>query len=200
MTSRVALGDLLDALARDQGDPGGGAASGVITAVAAALAQMVSRYSSAEPAAPGIDARLARLRDAAIAAADDDGRASGALGAALRPVPGDDPGVRDRRIVEAATGAIETSAALGGIALGVWREVRLLADVGNRHLMSDVAVAADAVAAGLGGAATNLSGGLALVAAHGDPAPLESAHGTLRDRLLAARREARSLADRLGEG
>lgn len=199
MTSRVALGDLLDALARDQGDPGGGAASGVITAVAAALAQMVSRYSSAEPAAAGIDARLARLRDAAVAAADDDGRASGALGAALRPVSGDDRGNRDRRIVEAAVGAIETSAALGEIALGVWAEVRLLADVGNRHLMSDVAVAADAVAAGLGGAATNLIGGLALVAAHGDPGPVEAAHGDLRDRLLAARREARGLADRLGE-
>ncbi|MDD7943306.1 cyclodeaminase/cyclohydrolase family protein [Microbacterium sp. NE2HP2] len=197
MSSRVALGDLLDALARDNGDPGGGAASGVVTAVAAALAQMVSRYSSAEPAADGIDDRLARHRDAAISAADDDGRASGALGAALRP--DDDPGERDRRIVDAATRAIETSAALGEIALGVWDEVRLLADVGNRHLMSDVAVAADTVAAGLGGAAANLRGGLALLRAHGDASALESAHDGLSDRLIAGRREARALADRLGE-
>lgn len=199
MTARVALGDLLEALARDHGDPGGGAASGVVTAVAAALAQMVSRYSAADPAAADIDDRLAVLRDEAITAADEDGRASGALGAALRPVDSDERGERDRRIVEAATRAASTSASLGEIALGVWREVRLLSDVGNRHLMSDVAVAADAVAAGLGGAATNLRGGLELVRAHGDARPVEAAHRKLLDRLIEARREARSLADRLGE-
>lgn len=199
MSARVALGDLLDALARDHGDPGGGAASGVVTAVAAALAQMVSRYSAAEPAAADIDDRLAVLRDEAITAADEDGRASGALGAALRPVDPDERGERDRRIVEAATRAASTSASLGEIALGVWREVRLLSDVGNRHLMSDVAVAADAVAAGLGGAATNLRGGLELVRAHGDARPVEDAHRKLLDRLIEARREARSLADRLSE-
>jgi len=199
VSSRVALGDLLDALAQDQGDPGGGTASGVVTAVAAALAQMVSRYSAAEPAATGIDRRLARLRHAAVAAADDDGRASGALGAALRPAQDEGPGDRDRRIVDAATRAIETSAALGDIALGVWTEVRLLADVGNHHLMSDVAVASDAVAAGLGGAATNLRGGLALIDAHGDARPAEAMHGDLLGRLITARREARALADRLGE-
>lgn len=200
MSSRVALGDLLEALARDQGDPGGGVASGVITAVAAAIAQMVSRYSSTEPAAAGIDDRLARLRDAAVAAADDDGRASGALGVALRPVPDEDDVERDRRVVDAAIRAVETSAALGDIALGVWTEIGLIADIGNRHLMSDVAVAADAVAAGLGGAATNLTGGLALIGAHGDPGPADTAHRALRDRLVAARRDARALADRLGEG
>ncbi|MFS0714575.1 cyclodeaminase/cyclohydrolase family protein [Microbacterium sp. 2P01SA-2] len=200
MSSRVALGDLLEALARDQGDPGGGAASGVITAVAAAIAQMVSRYSSAEPAAAGIDDRLARLRDAAVAAADEDGRASGALGVALRSAPDEDDVERDRRVVGAATRAVETSAALGDIALGVWTEIGLIADIGNRHLMSDVAVAADAVAAGLGGAATNLTGGLALIGAHGDPGPADTARRALRDRLVAARRDARALADRLGEG
>ncbi|WP_424447993.1 cyclodeaminase/cyclohydrolase family protein [Microbacterium arborescens] len=199
MSARVALGDLLDALARDHGDPGGGAASGVVTAVAAALAQMVSRYSAAEPAAADIDDRLAVLRDEAITAADEDGRASGALGAALRPVDSDERDERDRRIVEAATRAASTSASIGEIALGVWREVRLLSDVGNRHLMSDIAVAADAVAAGLGGAATNLRGGLELVRAHGDARPVEDAHRKLVDRLIEARREARSLADRLGE-
>jgi glutamate formiminotransferase/formiminotetrahydrofolate cyclodeaminase len=199
VSARVALGDLLDALARDHGNPGGGAASGVVTAVAAALAQMVSRYSAAEPAAADIDDRLAVLRDEAITAADEDGRASGALGAALRPVDSDERDERDRRIVEAATRAASTSASLGEIALGVWREVRLLSDVGNRHLMSDIAVAADAVAAGLGGAATNLRGGLELVRAHGDARPVEDAPRKLVDRLIEARREARSLADRLGE-
>ncbi|SDQ18500.1 cyclodeaminase/cyclohydrolase family protein [Microbacterium sp. cf332] len=199
MSGEVALEDLLDALARDHGDPGGGAASGVITAVAAALAQMVCRYSSSEPAAADIDARLARLRGTALDAAEADGHASAALGAALRPRADEDPAERDARVVAAAETAIATSAALGEVALRVWREVLLVAQVGNRHLMSDVAVSADAVAAGLGGAVTTLRGGLELVRAHGDADAADQAYARLVDQLLAGRRDARSLADRLGE-
>ncbi len=192
----IRLEDLLDALARDQGDPGGGTASGVVTAIAASLAQMVCRYSDPDRAA-GIDRRLGEIRKRVLAAAADDGRASGALGAALRPA---EDGVedRERRIVDAATRAAGTSAALGELALEVWDELRGVIEVGNRHLMSDAAVAADAVAAGLGGAATNLRGGFALLAAHGDAGPLRDRYGDLLERLLTARRDARDAADRLG--
>ncbi|KAA9087166.1 cyclodeaminase/cyclohydrolase family protein [Microbacterium radiodurans] len=195
--SEIRLEDLLDALARDQGDPGGGTASGVVTAIAASLAQMVCRYS--DPDRTGdIDRRLGDLRARVLDAAADDGHASGALGAALRPAE-DGTAARGRRIVDAASRAVATSAALGGLALEVWDELRGVIEIGNRHLMSDAAVAADAVAAGLGGAATNLRGGFALLAAHGDAAPLQGRYGDLVDRLLSARRDAREAADRLGE-
>jgi len=194
-----ALGSLLDALARDQGDPGGGAASGIMTAISAALAQMVCRYTRDAPETDAIDRRLGTLRARAVVTAERDAKASGALGEALRPAGPAGSDDRSRRIVAAATTAVETSAELGAVSLAVWRELTTVAAVGNRHLLADVAVAADAVAAGLGGAVTNLRGGLTLAGAHGDASALERRHGGMVDQLLAARRAARGLADGAGE-
>lgn len=193
------LGALLEGLAADRGNPGGGTAGGVITAIGAALGQMVARYSSDVAEAAGLDERLGALRARAVEAAEHDGEASGALGAALRPAEGGFEDDRDRRIVSAATDAVQTSAELGRVALAVLAELTDLSTLGNRHLMADVAVALDAVAAGLGAAATNLRGGLTLAAAHGDARALHDAHDDLAQRLLDARREARALAERLGE-
>ncbi len=195
----TALDAVLDALARDQGDPGGGAASGIMTAISAALAQMVCRYTRDAPETDAIDRRLGALRARAVIAAERDAKASGALGVALRPAGPAGSDDRSRRIVTAATTAVETSAELGAVSLAVWHELMTVAAVGNRHLLADVAVAADAVAAGLGGAVTNLRGGLALVEAHGDASTLTSRHGGMVDQLLAARRAARGLADDAGE-
>ncbi|QLD12872.1 cyclodeaminase/cyclohydrolase family protein [Microbacterium oleivorans] len=195
----AALDSLLDALARDQGDPGGGAASGIMTAISAALAQMVCRYTRDAPETDAIDRRLGELRERAVTAAERDARASGALGVALRPAGAEGSDERSARIVAAGATAVGTSARLGAVSLAVWHELERVAAVGNRHLLADVAVAADAVAAGLGGAVTNLRGGLTLVAAHGDASALDAAHGAMVDELLTARSAARALADGAGE-
>lgn len=198
----------LTRLARPHGDPGGGAASGVMTALAAAVTAMVSRYSPDAPDADARNARLDRLRSDALDAAAADGRASAGLGAALRPRAGSDvdedsdadaDAERDERIVAATTTAVEASARLGTVALAVWDVLEETVRVGNSHLTADLAVAADAVAAGIGGAVTNLRGGLVLVAAHGDASALEAQWSGLVQRMLTTRRDARALADHLGE-
>lgn len=195
------LDDFLTRLARPHGDPGGGAASGVMTALSAAVTAMVSRYTPDAPDASARDERLDRLRAEALEAAAADGRASAGLGAALRPAEdaGDPDAERDERIVAATTTAVEASARLGTIALAVWDVLEETVRVGNSHLTADLAVAADAVAAGIGGAVTNLRGGLVLVAAHGDASALEAQWSGLVQRMLTTRRDARALADHLGE-
>ncbi|MEH3088590.1 MAG: cyclodeaminase/cyclohydrolase family protein [Microbacterium arborescens] len=200
MIPAATVEDFLAALARDQGDPGGGAAAAVVTAIAASLGQMVCRYSPDETAAVVAGRRLGDLRTRAMAAAQHDATASGGLGAALRPAEPGAEAERDRRIVVAATRAATTSALVGAVALAVWDQLRVVADVGDRHLSADVAVAAGAVAAGLGGAATNLRGGLTLLAAHGDAAEETARLAPLDARLRRSRDAARDLADRLGDG
>lgn len=190
------LGAFLRGLRRASGNPGGGAAGGVVTAVAAALGTMVCAYTPDDSRAHERALALDLLGERLLAAADVDARASERLGAALAAPDSPD---RSSTVFAAATDACAASAALGELALAVSRELHVVADVGNRHLMSDLAVAADVTAAGLGAAATNLRGGLELGAAHGDPDALEATYRPVADALLAARADARALADRLGE-
>lgn len=186
----------LRGLRRATGNPGGGAAGGMVAAIAAALGTMVCNYTPDEPRARERALALDLLGDRLVAAAEADAQASERLGAALALSDSPD---RSPAVFAAAADACAASAALGELALALARELRTVADVGNRHLMSDLAVAADIAAAGLGAAATNLRGGLELAAAHGDPTALEAAHRALVESLLATRTETRALADRLGE-
>lgn len=190
------LGALLQGLRRPSGNPGGGAAGGVVAAVGAALGTMVCAYTPDEPRARERALALDLLGDRLVVAATTDAGASERLGAALALPDSPD---RSPAVFAAATDACAASAALGELSLALARELREVADVGNRHLLSDLAVAADITAAGLGAAATNLRGGLVLAAAHGDAAALEAVHRPLADALLAARSDTRALADRLGE-
>lgn len=190
------LDGFIRGLRRASGNPGGGAAGGVAAAIGAALGTMVCNYTPDEPRARERALALDLLGDRLVAGAEADAEASERLGAALALPDSPD---RSPTVFDAATDACAASAALGELALGLARELRTVADVGNRHLMSDLAVAADIAAAGLGAAATNLRGGLELAAAHGDPTALEAAHRSLVDALLAARADTRALADRLGE-
>ncbi|MDQ1203780.1 cyclodeaminase/cyclohydrolase family protein [Microbacterium sp. SORGH_AS_0862] len=190
------LDAFLRGLRRATGNPGGGAAGGIVAAIGAALGTMVCNYTPDEPRARERALALGLLGDRLVAAAAADAEASERLGAALALSDSPD---RSAAVFSAAADACAASAALGELALTVAQELRTVADVGNRHLMSDLAVAADITAAGLGAAATNLRGGLELAAAHGDPAALEASYRALVASLLAARTDARALADRLGE-
>lgn len=195
LTGRT-IGAFLEGLRRPTGNPGGGAAGGVVAAVGAALGTMVCNYTPDEPRARERTLALDLLGDRLVAAAEADAQASERLGAALALSDSPD---RSPTVFAAATDACAASAALGDLSLALARELREVADVGNRHLMSDLAVAADVTAAGMGAAVTNLRGGLTLAAAHGDPTALEAAYRSLVDALLATRAETRALADRLGE-
>jgi glutamate formiminotransferase/formiminotetrahydrofolate cyclodeaminase len=190
------IGVFLEGLRHPTGNPGGGTAGGVVTAVGAALGTMVCAYTPDEPRARERALALDLLGDRLVTGAEADAHASERLGSALAMPDSPD---RSPTVFAAATDACAASAVLGELALAVASELQAVADVGNRHLMSDLAVAADITAAGLGAAATNLRGGLELAAAHGDPAALEAVHRSLVDALLAARTDTRALADRLGE-
>ena len=144
------LDDWLDALSRPRGSPGGGAASGVMLAIAASLMSMVGGYSDDDPRAADIVDRLARQRAEALRAVEADGVVSSSFGAALA-LPSDDPS-RDERVRNAAVEAARSAAQVGVIGVAMLRDVRVLVEAGNPHIVVDLAVAAEALRAGLSGA------------------------------------------------
>ncbi len=149
----VSLDAWLDRLSQRGGEPGGGAASGVMMAIGAALLHMVAAYTPDDERAQQSGQRAIDLRVRALRAAEDDGVRSAALGAALAAEPSPE---RDERIGATGTAGAESSATLIGIGCALAAELRVLADRGNPHLIADIAVAAEAIGAGLGGALTNL--------------------------------------------
>ena len=159
----LSLDAWLDRLSQRGGEPGGGAASGVMLAIGAALLHMVAAYTPDDERAQRCGRRAVELRGDALRAAEDDGVRSAALGAALAA---DSSPERDGRIVDTGTAGAESSATLVGIGEALAAELRVLADRGNPNLIADVAVAAEAIGAGLGGALTNLRACLALTRRH----------------------------------
>ncbi|MEL5990468.1 cyclodeaminase/cyclohydrolase family protein [Microbacterium phosphatis] len=146
-------------LGEANGDPGGGAAAGVMLAVAAGLMSMVAGYSDA----PEIRTRAQDLRVAALEAADEDAAASAAFGAAFRR---DDEG-REDAIREASLEGARSSARLGDRARAAIPDLEHLAVHGDRTLVADVAVAAAALRGALASARTNLSYDLATLRSAG---------------------------------
>lgn len=181
----------LDRLAEATGAPGGGAASAVMLALGAGLLRMVAGYTPGQDRATAAGERVAALRVRALAASDADSRASVALGAALA-LPTDDPD-RDARLLDAALRGARSSVDIGEVGIALVGELDVLERVGNRHLDSDLAVAREAVRAGLGGALVNLRANLDLIAAHAPSVPGgagEAAERELRDageRIASAR-------------
>jgi formiminotetrahydrofolate cyclodeaminase len=153
----------LEELAQASGSPGGGAACGVMLGVAAALLRMVARYTTGEQASRCATRLVQRRRDALREARSDSLR-SADLGAALKAPAGD--AHRDDSVREAALAAAESSAALGAVGVALVGELKLLAEIGNPHVAADLAVAAEALAAGLAGSAVNLRADLQLARVH----------------------------------
>jgi formiminotetrahydrofolate cyclodeaminase len=113
-------------------------------AIGAALLRMVAEYTDA-PRATECSARLVGIRAEALAAVEADGVASAQFGAALA-LPTDDP-ARDARVRDAAITAAHSSAQVGAVGIRLTPEVRLLDEIGNRSLLADLAVAAEALRA-----------------------------------------------------
>lgn len=158
------LDSWLARLGQSTGAPGGGAASGVMIGIAAALLGMVASYTPDDPLVAECDHRLERLRNDALDAAEADGIASAGFGSALA-LPDDDP-TRDARVRQAALDAAASSARLGAVGVRLIDEVRLLRERGNPHLAADLAVAAAALASGIAGASVNLRANLRVADAH----------------------------------
>lgn len=153
------IGDWIDRLAQRGGDPGGGAAAGVMLAMAGSLIAMVAKY--AEEA--GVERRARALSQAALDRADADAAASAAFGAALRS--GD-----DRERDDAALAAARSSAALAALAGDAIGDVERIARRVDATLLADVVAAASALRAALGAARANLRGDLGALSGHGRPA------------------------------
>ena len=157
------LEEWLDRLAEPHGAPGGGAACGVLTAIAAALLGMVASYTPDEPRARAAVPRLHECRRAATAAAEHDGVQSAALGAALAM---DESPEREPAVRRATIAATESSLAIGRIAASLVGEALQLAEVSNPHVEADLLVALGALGAALDGVAATTRSDLDLLSHH----------------------------------
>lgn len=207
-TSDSSVADWIRALAAAQGNPGGGAASGLMLSVAAGLTAMVAGYSDDHggPPQPGdgpamtseaVRERAGERAHAALRLADADAKASRAFGQAFHLSTGPE---RDAAIRTASIQAATASAELGRHAIDAIDDLEWLAGHGNPALIADVAVAIGALRAALTGARTNVSFDLGSIrSAHES---LEEIHDEQSElwRLVPVFEDALARLDRLAAG
>ncbi|RKN66958.1 hypothetical protein D7252_04705 [Microbacterium sp. CGR2] len=165
----------------------------VMLGIAASLLRMVAEYTADDPGATECGSRLTALRSDALDAAEADGVTSADFGAALA-LSTEDPD-REPRVRKAAVDAAASSARLGDVGIRLLPEVRLLAEIGNPHLAADLAVAAEALGAGLAGAVINLRANLQIARRHDAAASDLADLGAQASRLAEAARAARQIAE-----
>ena len=169
-TQSSTVEDWTKALAESSGSPGGGAGTGVMLSIAAALTSMVAGHT--EPGdrqrdeLSAIHARAKELRKTALHLADEDATASNAFGAAFRLDPGPE---REEAIHQASVEAAKASAVLGERAINAIEDLGWLASHGNPALIADVVVGFGALRAAITGARTNVSFDLASLTSAGTP-------------------------------
>jgi formiminotetrahydrofolate cyclodeaminase len=183
----------LDALSQPNGSPGGGAATGVLRGVAAALMGMAAGYTPDSPAASACAARLERHRADVLQAAEADGVLSVRFSAALA-LPSDDPH-RDSQVGAAAVAAAESVARLGAIGILLTSDAQVLAEASNPYIAVDLAVAMESLATGLSGAALSIRANLQIAARHDATAARLASLETDVRRLLEARRQVAQMID-----
>ncbi|MET1052181.1 MAG: cyclodeaminase/cyclohydrolase family protein [Mycetocola sp.] len=166
---RSTIEDWTEALAQSTGSPGGGAASGVMLALAYSLTSMVAGYTKAEGERAAelreLQARAAEGRETALALADADAAASESFGSAFRIDRGPR---REEAIREASVEAAEASAALGRQGADAVGDLEWLVEHGNPALIADVAVAVGALRAAIAGARANVSFDLSSLTSGGE--------------------------------
>jgi len=147
------IGAFLDQLAARVPAPGGGATAALHAAQAAALLAMVARYSDGARYDAELMGRIVSeadgLRDEALALAEADARAFGAVADAYR-LPKETPdqhSARSAAIAEAVAGAARPPTDVIRVALLVTRLAEDLLPAGNRNVITDVAAAAEAARA-----------------------------------------------------
>jgi formiminotetrahydrofolate cyclodeaminase len=165
-TGGSSVHDWVRRLAQPVGDPGGGAASGVMLAIACALTSMVAGYARDEHPleASAVAERADARRERALLLSDLDAHESAEFGAAYHEPRGE---TRDAAVRAAGSAAARTSADLGELALDALDDLESVAGLAPAFLRPDVVVAAAALRAALTGARTNLAADLDEVARHG---------------------------------
>jgi len=184
------LSEWLDRLAQAHGSPGGGAACAVMTAIAAALLGMVAAYTADSPQARLAAQRLGVRRRAVMTAAEEDGIRSAAFGAALAMDEGPE---RERAVRQASVDAIASTLTVGRLGASLVDDVRLLDDIGNRHVEADLLVAVEALRAALEGANVTARANLDLLARH------RTNDDGLDEQIVAFERGIRDLAEKRAE-
>lgn len=185
------LDEWLTKLGARSGNPGGGAAAGVMLALGAALLHMTARYTEPDDEIRQITNRTSTAVTECVALIDEDARASEALGAALRAPEGPD---RDDAVVDAAQLAAATSRRIAEFGIRVTHDLERLAARAPQSVLADVGVAAEALAAGIASALINLDADILLAHKHGG-----GMEGAASDagRLSEARDRVRKLAKSL---
>jgi len=143
----LTFADLLARVGEKTPSPGGGAVTGAVGALAAALAQMVVAFAGAKPESPPVDPplaevlhRLERARAVMLELAEEDAQAYAALNAVLR-LPKDDPS-RARDLPALARTATQIPMAMMAAAAEVLHILEGLPARIGKHLKSDLAIAA----------------------------------------------------------
>ncbi|HEY6809143.1 MAG TPA: glutamate formimidoyltransferase [Gemmatimonadales bacterium] len=151
----------IDELAGGAPVPGGGSASALAGALAAALVEMVARltigrktYAAVEPRAREILDAGERLRAELRRLVDDDAAAYAGVSAAYK-IPKDDPR-RPAAIDRALLGAADTPLAMARAAARVRALAREIGAIGNKNASSDAQVGASLAGAALAGAVANV--------------------------------------------
>ena len=138
------VGEYLDALASSQPAPGGGSVAGLVGALAAGLGEMVASLT------PGTAADLAEaatnlssLRASALASGEADELAySGYLEASRLPRTTPEEKARRRQTMqEAIHEAANVPLELAATGVRILNQLRPVIDHGNRHVLSDAAIA-----------------------------------------------------------
>lgn len=180
--------EFADRLAARTPTPGGGAVAAVTAAHAAALGSMVleftvgkEKWAAHEDGNRRALARLGELRAAALALADRDAAAYGALNA-LWKLPKDDP-ARARAWDSAVAEAIDAPQAILDLAAEVAGACSALGACTNPNLASDLAIAVDLARAAARAAAHNVEVNIPSV---GDAAERESRRARMAAALSAA--------------
>lgn len=138
---------LLESIAAKTPTPGGGAVASAVGALSAALAGMVVSYSLGkknlakhEPALQDAARRLAVARALLLQLADEDGAAYGAVNE-LSKLPETDPR-RATELPPAVLASVQVPMAVLGACADLLRLMESLAPITNRHLRSDLGIAA----------------------------------------------------------
>lgn len=156
--ANLTLSSFLEALSAPTPVPGGGSASAVGIALAAALAGMVAGLSGTDPRWASLKAETARLQAEALQLAEEDARAFAGVMQAVRLPKTTEDEQRQRRAAlvhanaEAAAVPLRTSAT----GLAVLQLALRAAEEGNPRAISDAGVAGELALAGLRGAALNV--------------------------------------------
>jgi formiminotetrahydrofolate cyclodeaminase len=192
------LDQFLDALGSSAPTPGGGAASAIVGALAAALAEMVAqltvgrpKYAAVEERAQTVLKETQRLRSELLALVDEDTQAYDGVATAYALPKGtdDERRTRDEAIQVALVAAMQPPLQIMERGCDVLRLASEIAEIGNPTVASDAGCAALLGEAATRAAGLNVMANIVLLRD-------EQATGRARERVKALEAQAAELRER----